>query len=136
MFSGISLFDSLTPSEKQSLSLFCQERFLPADEVLFHEWDEATAMYIVKEGTLQAIQHRSDGIRVLWNIGTGELVWELALFDEGNITKTRTASVIAVEPSVLLVIMNYSIADLAKKHNEIYEKIKEIVRQRRAQNMR
>jgi len=93
-------------------------------------------MYIVKEGLLQAVQHRSDGIRVLGNVSSGEMVGELALFDEGNITKTRTAAVVAVEPTVLLVIMNYSIADLAKKHVEIYEKIKEIVRRRRAQNMK
>lgn len=93
-------------------------------------------MYVVKSGTLQAIQDRSEGVRVLGNITSGELVGEQALFDEGNIAKTRTATVIATEPTTLLVIMNYSIADLARKHAEIYEKIREIIRARRTQNLR
>jgi CRP-like cAMP-binding protein len=64
----------------------------------------------------------------------GEIVGEFALFDEGNTSKTRTASVIATVPTILLVIMNYSIADLAMKHIEIYEKIEKIIHIRRAQN--
>jgi len=134
MFSGIALFDTLSSSEIQSLSLFCQERFLPANEVLFREWDEAIALYIVKSGKLKVFQERSEGIRNIGEVSVDEMVGEFALFDEGNTTKTRTATVQAIEPTQLLVIMNYSIADLAKKHSNIYEKIREIVMTRKEMN--
>jgi CRP-like cAMP-binding protein len=82
MFSGITLFDSLTQGEKDSLALFCQERLLAPGEILFREGDEATALYIVKQGSLEAIQNRSDGSRILGRISVDEIVGEFALFDE------------------------------------------------------
>ena len=135
MLSDIALFDPLSESEKQSLSLFCQERLLSAGEVLFHEGDEATALYVVISGTLKVYQDRSSGVRVLGTVSVGEMVGEFALFDEANYAKTRTATVQAEEPTSLLVIMNYSIADLAKKHSAIYQKIREILQKRKMQNI-
>jgi CRP-like cAMP-binding protein len=44
------------------------------------------------------------------------------------------ASVKALEDSELIVIMNYSIIDLSKKHKNIYDKIINIISQRRSQN--
>ncbi len=51
---SIELFESLTSSERETLSLFCQERLLRSGEVLFHEGDDAIALYVVKSGTLKA----------------------------------------------------------------------------------
>lgn len=92
------------------------------------------ALYIVKSGKLKVFQERSEGVRNLGEVGADEMVGEFALFDEGNATKTRTATVQALEPTQLLVIMNYSIADLAKKHSDIYDKIRDIVRARKEMN--
>jgi CRP-like cAMP-binding protein len=45
----IKLLNVLSESEKEKLSLFCQEKYLNAGEVLFNEQDEASAMYLLKE---------------------------------------------------------------------------------------
>lgn len=134
ILSWISLFWNLTASELSNLALFCQERFLKAWEVLFNEWEEASAMYVVKSWKLKAYKDRSDWEQTLWYISQNEFVWEMAFFDWNNTAKNRTASVKAIEDSQLLIIMNYSIIDLAKKHNDVYTKIANTIQKRRELN--
>ena len=131
----IKLFESLSQLELDNLSIFCQERFLKAWEILFNEWDEAIALYILKNWRLKAYKDRSDWKKILWFIESWEMVWEMAIFDSVNLTlKNRMASVVAEDNSVLLVIMNYSIVELSEKYNYIYEKIIKIIQQRKQMN--
>ncbi len=119
---SVELFDSLSNAERSTLSLFCQERVLYKDEILFNEWDDAIALYVVKVGLLKAYKDRSDGEKLLGNIGPGEIAGEMALFDPGA-PKKRMATVDAIDDTLLLVIMDYAILELSKKHHEIYDKI-------------
>ncbi len=130
----VTLFANLTEREASELALFCQERYVKSWEVLFNEWDEATAMYIVKEWKLKAYRVRPDWDQVLGYIHKDEFVWEMAFFDGNDIPKKRMASVKAIEDSRLLIIMNYSIMDLAKKQKDIFDKIVSIIRQRKEIN--
>lgn len=127
---SVELFDSLTASERETLSLFCQERPLLDEETLFHEGDDAVALYIVKSGLLKAYKDRSDGEQFLGYIGKGELAGEMALFNP-EVPKKRMANVKTIENVLLLVIMDYAIVDLSKKHHEIYEKIAQIMMKRK-----
>lgn len=132
MFEDIELFSGLAPGEKETIALFCQERNLEAGELLFSEGDDAIAMYIVKSGSLKAYKERSTGSTVLGYIGPGEMVGEMAIF--GFEPKIRTASVRAVEPTRLLVIVDYAILEISKKHAELYAKIESIIAKRTAMN--
>ncbi len=132
MFEDIGLFSGLTSGEKETLSLFCQERNLEAGELLFSEGDDAIAMYIVKAGSLKAYKERSSGTTVLGYVGPGEMVGEMAIF--GFEPKVRMASVQAVEPTKLLVIVDYAILEISKKHVDLYAKIESIIAQRKAMN--
>lgn len=67
---------------------------------------------------------------MLGYIAPGELAGEMALFDP-DAPKKRMASVKAVENALLLVIMDYAILELSKKHREIYEKIVGIMMKRK-----
>ena len=127
---SVELFDSLSNTERETLSLFCQERLVVSGELLFSEWDDASALYVVKSGSLKAYRDRSDGEKVLWYIGPNELAGEMALFDP-DAPKKRMASVKAVEKVLLLVIMDYAILELSKKHHEIYDKIVDIMMKRK-----
>lgn len=127
---SVELFDSLSDNERNTLSLFCQERLLRSGEILFNEWDDAIALYIVKSGSLKAYKDRSDGEKILGYIGQEEMVGEMALFDP-DAPKKRMASVQAVDDSLLLVIMDYAILELSKKHPEIYQKIAQIILKRK-----
>jgi CRP/FNR family transcriptional regulator, cyclic AMP receptor protein len=123
------LLSYLSDTEISTLRLFTQERVLQKDEVLFREGDTAVAFYIVKQGVLKAYKERSSGITILGMITENEMVGEMAFFDP-TATKVRSAHVAAVEPTTVLVIMDYSIRDLASKHPQILEKITEVILKR------
>ena len=127
---SVSLFDSLSSNERNTLSLFCQERLLRSGEILFNEWDDATALYIIKSGSMKAYRDRSDGEVLVGYIWTNELVGEMALFDPAA-PKKRMASVLAIDDTILLVIMDHAILELSKKDHEIYNKIAHIIVQRK-----
>lgn len=133
MLDGIPLFDGLSESEKSTVALFAQERRIKAGEVLFVEGDEATAMYVVKAGRLKTYRDRSSGEIVLGYVNPGEIVGEMSLFDM-NAPKKRLASVKAVEDTMLVVIVDYAILELSKKHPEVYEKINRVIQIRNAEN--
>lgn len=123
---GVSLFVSLASHERDTLALFCQERIIRAGDVLFHEGEDAMALYVVKSGSLKAYKERSDGEVLLGYINAGDLAGEMALFDP-DAPKRRMASVRAVDDSRILVIMDYAILELSKQHREIYGKISQII---------
>jgi len=54
----------------------------------------------------------------------------MALFDP-DVPKRRMANVKAMEDSLLLVIMDYAILELSKKHAEIYQKIAKTIIERK-----
>jgi CRP/FNR family transcriptional regulator len=132
MLEDIGLFAELTASERDTLGMFCQERSLENGELLFSESDEAIAMYIVKGGSLKVYKDRSTGTTILGYVNAGETVGEMAVF--GHEPRIRMATVRAVEPTRLLVIVDYAIIEISRKHPELYAKISVIIRQRMEQN--
>lgn len=135
MFEWLEIFSVLTDDEKNKLSLFCQERFLKKWDILFKEWDEAIALYVLKQWKLRAYKDRSDGEKILWFIESGEMVWEMAIFDiMEHRQSTRMASIKAEQDSFLIVIMNYSILELSKNNPIIYTKILDIINNRKEKN--
>ena len=130
LLDGIQFLGSLTQWERDTLGLYCQERLLRAGEVLFYEGDDAVAFYVVKSGTLKAYKDRSEGEKVLGYINPGDIAGEMALFDP-DAPKARTANVKAMEDSLLLVIMDYAVLELSKKHPEIYNKILTTIQERK-----
>ena len=128
MFEGIELFASMSKQDLDNLALFCQERSLKSGEILFHEWDESTSMYIVKSWLLQAYK----GNKVLWEIHPSQPVGEMAIFNQ---PQHRSASVKALNDSELIVIIYYSLEELIKKHPNIVQKIQTFIDERNKQNL-
>ena len=134
MLNGIPLFSGLTESEKSTVSLFAQERKINVGTLLFSENDDATAMYIVKDGKLKIYRDRSSGEISLGFILPGEIVGEMALFDATS-PKKRLASVKAMEDTLIVVIVDYAIMELSRKHPEVYSKIQQVIRRRNEENI-
>lgn len=125
---NLSLFSWLSEQEKSTFELFCQIRKLRKWEILFSEWDEAQAMYIVKEWSLEVFREN----KILWEIKTWWFVWEMAIILDQP--KTRMASAKALEDSTLVTILSFSVKELENKHPEIIEKIKKIIEKRINEN--
>lgn len=127
MLDLIELFSCLTQEEKNTLSLFCQKRFLKSWEILFEEWQEANSMYILESGLLEI--YNSNGL--LKNLKPQELVWEMWFFSNSN---KRMATVKATQDSYLVVILYFSLEELMKTHTPLYNKIHQIIQERNKEN--
>ena len=127
----IKLLDYLSDSEKESLSLFCQEKYLKSWDVLFNEQDEASAMYILKEWNIEISRVVNWEELLLWEVHAEEILWEMALFWNSN---RRMATAKAITDCTMVVILWFSIKELTLKHSELMEKIKTIINDRMISN--
>ncbi len=84
---------------------FC--RRLAEREVLFKQGDQADCAYVVESGELEVALDRNGAHDVLARVGPGSLLGEMALLDKS----TRTATVTAIQPSVLRVLARNHLSD-------------------------
>jgi len=126
-FSDIDIFLHLSQQDQESFSDFCQIQKLPMWEILFEEWDEPQALYIIKSGRL-LVQKNIDGklknIALLWD---GDLVWEMAFFWSPPL---RNATVRADTDTELIVILQYSMQQMMKKYPDLHSEVKNIIEER------
>lgn len=128
---NISLLSWLNQSEKASLSLFCQQKILNKWDILFSEWEDANAMYLLKEWIVRISKNINWAEIVLWDVNAEEILWEMALFTENW---TRMATATALTDSTLVTILSFSIKELTLKHPELLNKIKKIIEERITMN--
>ena len=124
---GLHLLDCLDDNERAEFEIFCQERYLDAWEVLFNEWEEADAMYFLKAGSI-SVDKVIDWRKIsLWKVHAEEILWEMALFWT---TWKRMATAKALEESILVTILSFSIKELTEKNPWLLSKIKSIIEDR------
>ncbi len=128
---GLGMLDYLSNSEKSQLEVFCQEKFVSPWEVLFREWDEANAMYFLKEWEIEISKEIKGSSTKLGTIQAEDILWEMALFGSSS---RRMASATVKKETVLITILSFSIKELTTKHPELLEKIKWIIEARNYEN--
>lgn len=114
--SRVSLFRALTRAELEAIEQRCRwlnyragSCVLPADET---EHD----VYFVVDGLVRVVSQTAAGREIAYaNVGPGGYFGELGAFEEGG----GTASVVAVEDSVLAAVPRKVFADLMLGHREI-----------------
>lgn len=82
-------------------------KLLKQGEVLFQEHDEGDFAYLVEQGRVRVSLRADSGELRLADLGPGDLVGEMALIDNAP----RTATAVALEESVLLVIDQTHLAE-------------------------
>ena len=131
MFDNSKIFEDLSLDEKNQLEIFCQEKSIKKWDILFKEWDEANAMYILQEWEIEVYKEKLWKNIFLWKIVAEDILWEMAIFWE---KWKRMASAKAVKDSILIVLLEFSIKELIQKHPELLEKIKNIIEVRNIAN--
>lgn len=100
-----------------ALSADGRVRQLDTGDVLFHEGDEADAMYLLLTGRLKVYASNESAREVVYNeLAPGELFGEMLL--DGGL---RSASVRALEPSGCLVVSGEDVHGLLRAHPEFAE---------------
>lgn len=131
MLGKLEILKDLSNEQKNNLELFCQEKFLNPWDVLFQQWEEANAMYILASWKIE-VSNTIDGKNViLWVVQAEEIIWEMALFWD---SKKRMATATAQTQCILITILDFSIKELTKQYPALLENIQKIIEERTINN--
>lgn len=101
LIAQVPLFSRLPGKEVSDLAVLMHRRRYGKGEVVFHEGDIGTTLYIVEHGEAKIVLRSPDGKEaVLGYRGPGDFFGELALLDG----EPRSADVVTTQPSVLLTL--------------------------------
>jgi CRP/FNR family cyclic AMP-dependent transcriptional regulator len=127
MLEEVPLFSGLSPDALAKIEGRCVPRNYPRNAVVISEGDEATSMYIILSGSVKVYHTDADGKETILNTqGPGQHFGELALVDESP----RSASVITLEPSRLLVLSKTAFRECMEEYPEVsYLLIKSLAQQ-------
>jgi CRP-like cAMP-binding protein len=110
------LLHPLTDAERSAVLRAARRRELARGEVVFREGDPADAVHLVLSGHLAVSVSTSDGERATLNVvGPGSHVGELALLTR-DAPAERSATVVALEPSVTRVLTATAFRELCARH--------------------
>ena len=105
---------AMRESERNALRQVTVRRELAAGKVVFHEGDPGDAMYVIERGSVAARRTRFDGkVATVRVIGPGEIFGELAIV---GAPAPRTATMVTLQPTELLVIHRAGLDDLRARH--------------------
>ncbi len=119
MLKSIPIFHELTRKEILEVDELLHERVYEKNEVVFEEGDPGHGVFIVVSGKLRADPSHELLKTAILDIGPGESVGELALFDEGP----RSATVVAVERTVTIALFQAEFSILLTKNKSIGVKV-------------
>lgn len=111
----VPLFARLEPAQLDALAAATSTRRLAAREELFHKGDVASQVYVVSSGRLKVTSTSSEGNEMVLNLlDAGEVVGELPMLIGGE----RTATIVALEPSELVVLERREFLRFLREHPE------------------
>jgi CRP/FNR family cyclic AMP-dependent transcriptional regulator len=114
---GVELFGGLTDAELDEISAICQEKRLNRGEYLAVEGKKGDDLFVITEGAVEVLVGEEQGSpKVLINLGTGQLIGEMSLVDQGP----RSASVRAIQsPTLVQVIHHRDFHTLCQRNTHI-----------------
>jgi len=112
---GVSLFQSLSRSDRECLAASLKRRPLNKGEALFRKGDEGTSLYIVQSGSVKIVLPSEMGDEVAAALlSEGDCFGEMALLDG----MPRSADVVALESSALLALSQRDFLSFLKDNEE------------------
>ena len=116
---SIPLLDDMEGDEKEHLFLAADHQDVRAGERILGQGEGGSAMYLILEGAVEVLGERGGHRRVLGTLGAGQLFGE-AGFLMGT---PRSADVVAIADSHLVVLDVDSFAKLSAKHPTVALKV-------------
>jgi len=116
----IELFRDLSEAEMDALVCSSHSRTVPADTLLFREYDPADALFIIVSGRVKVYCSDDRGRDIVINTqGAGDYFGELALLDHS----VRSASVRTIEECRLCVVLKEDFSRILEQHPGILRKV-------------
>lgn len=115
---SVDLFEGLTEEELQQVADICTEKRYKNGAVIAKEGEAGDDLYIITDGFVEVLlgERASSPARVVVSLGSGQIIGEMALLDQGP----RSASVQAAsDDAVLQVIQRTAFEDLCQHNTQI-----------------
>ena len=99
----VMLFANLTDVELQDVANICQKKELKRGDIIAEQGSMGDEMFIVTEGFVEvAIKSDAEASNVLVNLGSGQIIGEMALIDQGP----RSATVRAISDRTTVQVIH------------------------------
>lgn len=108
----VPLFASFKSRHLEKLAKHFAERKFNAGDEIVKQGSGGIGFFVIASGRVDVVRVRSDGELIKLNtFGPGEFFGELALLDDG----VRTATVVALEPTLCLVLTRWDFLAVLKE---------------------
>jgi CRP-like cAMP-binding protein len=116
LLKGVDIFEGLTEQELRRIAAICREAKYAKGQVVTSQGEEGDEMFVVRDGLVEVtVGEAGEGPRTVVNLGTGQVVGEMALVDRGP----RSATVGCVTDVTLNVIERDAFEKLCKSSAQI-----------------
>jgi CRP-like cAMP-binding protein len=120
--SGVHLLQALPPEQIVRLLSAIRPVHIAQDETLFHEGDAGTSLYMIERGAIGVTR----GGKQVAVLGAGETVGEIAIVTG----LPRVATIIALEPTDLLLLPKHAFDELLAASPELRRRVEALVSMR------
>ncbi len=116
LLKGVDMFEGLTEQELRRVGAICREAKYAKGQIVTSQGEEGDEMFIVRDGLVEVtVSEAGEGPRTVVNLGTGQVVGEMALVDRGP----RSATVRCVTDATLNVIERDAFENLCQSSAQI-----------------
>ena len=116
LLKGVDIFEGLTEQELRRVAAICREARYAKGQMVTSQGEEGDEMFIVRDGLVEVtVGEAGEGPRTVVNLGTGQVVGEMALVDRGP----RSATVGCVTDVTLNVIERDAFEKLCQSNAQI-----------------
>jgi CRP/FNR family cyclic AMP-dependent transcriptional regulator len=127
LLKDLELFSELNQQELEEVASLAQLRKSPTDTTVFHEGDDADAIFVVVNGKVKIVTTSTDGKEFILSVlGAGQVFGEMGLLE----TAPRSASVVTLTEVEMLVINRADFDHLLKTSPGISRKLMAILSRR------
>lgn len=128
----VPLFEGLDFRDLKKIELIVHERTFMPDEVVFHERQPGTGMYIIKKGLIKLTKTSNGEKTKIAELGEGEFFGEMSLLED----YPRSAQATAVVKTELLGVFRPDLFDLIERNPRLGSRILLKLSQRLANRLR
>jgi len=116
LLKGVDMFEGLTEQELRRVGAICREAKYAKGQIVTSQGQEGDEMFVVRDGLVEVtVGEAGEGPRTVVNLGTGQVVGEMALVDRGP----RSATVRCVTDATLNVIERDAFENLCQSSAQI-----------------
>lgn len=128
---SVELFISMSPEQLYEIARLMHERQMIAGEYLAREGDHGSELFIVTDGTIDAVRSADGEERIVHTAGRGEAIGEFAILA----SIPRSADLRARDDATLFVLPAAAFQDMLRRHTDLSLRVMDfLVRKLVAQN--